>query len=316
MARERKKHLVFNTVTNGTLLSAQTCRFLLDNDVRVIVSLDGDKELNDQTKKYGKSHYDTVRALLQPFQDELQPTIRSTISKANFRHLERILDSFTEMSWPIAVFEEIGAGGDDSLCLTREDTPVLDEQYERIFTRLVEETGFFRPRLIYPFTQTLLQIAFPRKNHHRCSAGRRTLAVDTQGNIFPCHRMVGIPEQRVGSLNEPFDFSALEPYYRADINSKKPCSSCWARYLCSGGCVRAAFEKHNDITKPDGLLCAHTKKMLEKGLYYSTRIGRLRLLAVLPNLLRSLRNSPGYYLKESDWELLEKAELGWWKYIR
>ena len=314
-AADRGKKISFNMVTNAIDLTADTARFLADENISLVISLDGDRERNDITKKYGASHFDTVLANLAPVQKKLNFTIRTTVSRANYRHLQTILDCFDGHGWPIVVFEEVGAGGDDDLRLGEEDDRPLMEEYRAVFERLVQRTGLTHRTLVYPFTQTLAKITWPKRNYHHCSAGRWNLTVGSSGDLFPCHRMNGLDHLSVGRVDEPFDWEALEPYYRADINSKRACRACWARYLCSGGCLRAALVANDDLGKPDAGACRHIREMMEMGLYFSTRIGKARLSAILPLLFRSLRNSPGYYLKYTDWLLLEKLETSWMRFL-
>ena len=51
------------------------------------------------------------------------------------------------------------------------------------------------------------------------------------------------------------------------IYTKESCPTCWARYLCSGGCHANADLLNGDIFKPESIGCALTKKRFECGLW-------------------------------------------------
>jgi len=302
-------------VTNGTLLTDDICRFLIGNKVRTIVSLDGDKELNDATKKFGDSHFDAVIANLKRYQKQLGATIRTTVSRANHAHLERILDCYLENDLRFVTFDEIDGGGDTSLCLTPKDRKVLHEQYDRLFDRVMKQNGLRNRWLVHPLSQTLLKLWSYQKNYHFCSAGRRVVAIDAQGGIYPCHRLIGDEAHSIGRLSDPFDWSKLEPWYRADINAKSPCSHCWTRYFCGGGCLKKALIENHSLFEPALARCATIRRRMELAIYNYPKLGRIDILAMLPSVFRMVRNSPGHILRDTDWQLLDAVERGWLRHF-
>lgn len=308
-AAEHGKKFTFSVVTNGTLLDERICQYLTKNRILLVISLDGDKEINDRTKKFEPSHYDIVMRNLQHFKDKRLLAVRATLSKANYLHINHIIDSFTAHGFPLVQFEEISPATErQSLIFTEQDNPILLEMYEEAYKRLVGDISVSDTKNIHPFMQEIFRIAFKRKDVHGCSAGRRNLAISCQGEIYPCHRMVGDKKRAVGMVKEPFDWEMLEPYYRADITHKVPCKTCWARYLCSGGCVHAALVRNGDLSKPDELQCMRKKRLIELAAYHNLKLNKAKLFLCVPNILHSLRVSPGHLLKQQDWEYAEQME--------
>ncbi|MBK8808383.1 MAG: 4Fe-4S cluster-binding domain-containing protein [Bacteroidales bacterium] len=93
-ARLKKKRVIYDMVTNGTLLKEAVCQFLLEHNISIIVSLDGYKELNDQTKLFGKSHYEAVIKNIKPFTKKLHITTRTTTCKTNYKANNTYCQSF------------------------------------------------------------------------------------------------------------------------------------------------------------------------------------------------------------------------------
>lgn len=62
--KKKYKWLKITVFTNGTLLDAEKSGFFLENDVRLIVSLDGKKAVNDRHRRFqkGRSAFETVVA--------------------------------------------------------------------------------------------------------------------------------------------------------------------------------------------------------------------------------------------------------------
>ena len=78
------------------------------------------------------------------------------------------------------------------------------------------------------------------KGTHRpypCGAGAGYLGVSAEGGLFACHRFVQDPTGAMGDI-----FSGADPAKRGTwldkrhVHRQEPCRSCWARYMCGGGC--------------------------------------------------------------------------------
>ncbi|HHY30714.1 MAG TPA: SPASM domain-containing protein, partial [Syntrophaceticus sp.] len=54
----------------------------------------------------------------------------------------------------------------------------------------------------------------------------------------------------------------------AHIFRKKECSSCWARFLCGGGCHSQAVLNGGDLLHPAPIACAIMRARLQGALYY------------------------------------------------
>jgi uncharacterized protein len=308
-ARSAGKKMVFIVATNGTLMNKEVCDFINTHKIRPVISLDGDKELNDITRHYKDSHYDTVMNNLANFNRRIPHIIRLTLSKANFRHMDRIIDSFRKLGFRYLVFEDIVENNNrDLMFMTDDEWQALYDEYDRIYAKVAKEISWFNRMAIFPFTHTLVQINFPKKNYFECSAGRWSLAVDAKGDLFACHRMADNAKYQIANIHQELSLDNLEQYYGYDINSKTPCNKCWARYLCGGGCIHDADQKNDDFAKPGEDYCNHSKKIIELGLYHATKIPKRRLWSVVPPILKSLRASAGHHLKTSDWKNVEWIE--------
>lgn len=94
----------------------------------------------------------------------------------------------------------------------------------------------------------LLDLHKGRKKRLHCGAALRMVAIDPLGNIYPCHRFVGIEEYKLGNV---LDFG-LDQQARGDFLSlcaeiyKKRCQTCWVRHYCVGGC-------YHDLLKMPGI---------------------------------------------------------------
>ena len=70
-----------------------------------------------------------------------------------------------------------------------------------------------------------------------CGAGAAYLSVNAEGKIFACHRLIDDPNFAMGDASSGLDQSARrELLGQMHVDKMEPCRSCWARYLCGGGC--------------------------------------------------------------------------------
>jgi uncharacterized protein len=90
-----------------------------------------------------------------------------------------------------------------------------------------------------------------------CGAGAGYLGVAAGGELSACHRFVGDEAGRLGSLDTGIDADRRESWLRdRHVHRQEPCRSCWARYLCGGGC-------HHEVVHRGRPACDYIRGWLE-----------------------------------------------------
>jgi radical SAM protein with 4Fe4S-binding SPASM domain len=70
-----------------------------------------------------------------------------------------------------------------------------------------------------------------------CGAGAGYFGVSASGGPFPCHRFVQGDARAMGNVSDGVDRERQRLWLaERPLDRQDPCRSCWARYLCSGGC--------------------------------------------------------------------------------
>jgi uncharacterized protein len=87
-------------------------------------------------------------------------------------------------------------------------------------------------------------------------------AVAVSGDLYPCHRFVGLAETRLGHLTD-YRAGEVNDYHRAVVENLPACRSCWARYSCGGGCFYDNLARSGDMQRPDPLFCREMKTVCE-----------------------------------------------------
>ncbi len=241
IAAARGVHLTFSITTNGTLLTPDDGDFFELHGFAVTVSLDGPQESHNALRPYkgGAGSFDRIVANVRPLlrlQQRMQVSARVTVTPANL-HLRKTLDEFIAMGFHSVGFSpllnavngqnEMGAG-----------------HWETMLAQMIECGGEFARRLLvgerYPFSNLVTALREIHRGTHRpypCGAGAGYFGVSADGDLAACHRFVGDAAGAMGSLDWGVDRQLQAAWLSArHVHRQEPCQSCWARYLCGGGC--------------------------------------------------------------------------------
>ena len=233
--------LSFSITTNGTLLTEDDAAFFEEHGFAVTVSLDGLREEHDLLRMFrdGSGSYDRIIARVQPLlrlQRRMQVSARVTVTPKNL-DLVRTLDELVEMG-----FHSVGFSP-----LLRSPNALGEmnaEQLEQMLERLIACGLSFEQRLLkgerYPFLNMVNALRELHRGTHRpypCGAGAGYFGVSADGDLAACHRFVGDAEGALGNLDTGVDHERQNAWLaERHVHNQEPCRSCWARYLCGGGC--------------------------------------------------------------------------------
>ncbi len=241
LARQRGVTVAFAITTNGTLLRADDAPFFAQHRFTVTVSLDGPEETHDRLRpfKSGRGSFQTILDRLAPLLqcgDDLPVLARVTVTPRNLG-LRETLDRFIAIGFHSVGFSPMLAAPNHADEMTAPDLQVLlDEMIAcgREFERQVE-VGHH-----YPFANMITAMGEIHRGTHRpypCGAGAGYVGVSADGGLFACHRFVDDPAGALGHVDFGVDRKAQQQWLSDRIvDRQQPCRSCWARYLCGGGC--------------------------------------------------------------------------------
>src|SRR5262249_11242332 len=70
-----------------------------------------------------------------------------------------------------------------------------------------------------------------------CGAATNYVSVNAAGEYFTCHRTIDDRRFHLGDTADGLSLEARSHFAEArHVDQQEPCRSCWARYLCGGGC--------------------------------------------------------------------------------
>ena len=260
------KKFRFTITTNGLLLDDDKIDFINREMVNVVLSLDGRKDVTDRIRKTlnGKSAYDvivpTFQKLVQSRGDK-DYYVRATFTKYNLDFTDDIIH-LRELGFEQLSAEPVVTDINEPYAITESDLPRVFSEYDRLcevmMNREKDKFNFFH------FMVDLDQGPCAIKRLRGCGCGNDYVAIDPNGNIYPCHQFVGIDDWKMGNLYDgSFDNDIKSIFAATHVYSKQGCRDCWAKFFCSGGCNANSFIYEGDVKKPHKLSCEMQKKRLE-----------------------------------------------------
>lgn len=281
-ARAAGKQVGFTVTTNGLLLKREVRQFLLDEQINVVLSLDGRPEVHDRWRCFpeGRGSYRAVIPRIEAFVSEWETWneargyyyIRGTFTRKNldfaadFRYLAGL--GFSQIS-----LEPVVALPDTDFAIREQDLSRVHVEYEQlasIYLKLAQENPGLR---FFHFEIDLDEGPCLPKRLSGCGAGHAYLAIDAAGDIYPCHQFIGQQQFLLGSIfADELRHDLVESFRQAHVYAKEDCADCWAKFFCSGGCHAHNFMENDSIFKPSRVGCATMRSRLEVALYVQAEL--------------------------------------------
>jgi len=276
----RKNDIEVNILitTNGVLLTKEKIKFLVNENIKIDISLDGPEREHNRFRlkangngsfsdvfnniKYIKNNYPGYFAENVKFKITLHPEHDIFAIEDFFLTNDDIFPKKKVFINQVVVNEDMG----DEVMFDLNS--IRKNQWENFYKKGRNDSWFFKK-----FFFENMQIIFESKGTPTilekssftgtCFPGGQKFFVDINGKILVCER--GMEDFPIGNVNDGFDFNTIKHIlvkWRKDILKRK-CWECGFWYFCSMCFASNKKGKHFNITKID---CTRFKKSTEKRL--------------------------------------------------
>jgi len=255
--KHKGKAVRFNLTTNGTLLSEEISRFIIDEGFRILFSLDGPASVHNRYRVFrnGKGSYSRVWegiARLHALDEEF---FRENVSfnlvlapPIELEAIKRFVDENPEIfkgnpmifsginTQSSRVFEQMGVEHPYKQRLTEmRESSQLFEEFKTDLCQHGIPAGFSR----YYYGQEYVEVhqrsmgimhqTVP--SHGQCIPGKRKCFVSGDGGLYMCERVN--PAFKIGDIRSGIDGKRVKIFLQ-EYNGffKEQCSKCWAIRLC------------------------------------------------------------------------------------
>jgi uncharacterized protein len=247
----------FSFTTNGTLLKGQeVLRFLVENDVHLLISLDGPAVINDRYRVFrnGRGTFNAVLRNLERIRKKepeyykknlsfsiviAPPYELGTIDKFFFQQeqykdiINRLSISFVDTSGTTFIEDEHQENHIEDLkkqlsqLLTRYKKGVTNGTYEGLS---LEKNLFLKDFYDIAFRE-MSRLPDKITAKGTCIPGQRRLFVNTEGDFYMCEKVGS--NYKIGDIETGINYKAVYDFLIKYNHFFSDCSDCWAVRLCS-----------------------------------------------------------------------------------
>lgn len=243
-------------VTNMVLMDEEKIDYCIANQVSISPSIDGCREVEDmfRVRADGTKVSDLVYANAKILTSKIGGrSCRSTFAPETVRYMFDSVRFVTEELGFVTV-NQILAGG---VKWSDSDIAIVEEQTGKITDWWLQKMREGKHYSIYYLRNMFKGIWTPVRRRGLCSSGVTHVAVDTDGNMYPCHRFCNadtLPEYKMGNIHvEGFGNESLRRKLMAfDLaeHHKDKCSRCIAVNSCMALCLHEMMLSGNGMFEP------------------------------------------------------------------
>lgn len=272
-ANRKYDNIVYTITTNGYLLKGEILKYLVDNDVRVTISIDGPKGIHNANRvtMKGVGSFDIVKSNIETIVSSYPKYFQTNVFLnavvdmdmcTDFQELEAFFDlNFKGLGFSVQPAEYTNDFAKSGL---------YKRYKEHFLQRYVDEhvkgfsDQFSIPRM-FVFNEMHKRILL---FHYRedvpvnlvskfvpmglCVPGSKRLFVSYNGDFYPCSKVFYHQSMVIGNIYEGIDIPAVINYYNEYIDlSEGRCRNCWAIRICKSCYLSAMGQLSGPTTSND-----------------------------------------------------------------
>jgi uncharacterized protein len=273
-ATEEAKEIRFSITTNGTLLNDDDAVFFERFGFAVTISIDGIGSAHDRLRPFkgGQGSYERIMKNVKPLleiQKNMQVSARVTVTPSNLG-ISKTLDELLGLGFHSVGFSPMlsSPSGKEEM-----DASSLEVMLENMIHcgRQFEKSVINGKRYAFSnMTNALREIHRGTHRPYPCGAGAGYLGVSADGELAACHRFVEDDKGHFGNVERGIDLNKQRAWLsERHVHRQEPCKSCWAKYLCGGGC-------HHEVIHRGRPACDYIRGWLHYVLQAYIRILKFR----------------------------------------
>lgn len=222
-------------LTNGTLLSLEHILYLLQNQIRLMISLDGVGQWHDIQRHYadGKPSFRQVEQAIEcALIHGLAPHISLTLSEKNLPGLPESIRWLLEHDLPFSLNFYRESDCTSAARPLDVSSPQTQQALQETFALL--EAHPPRHSLLGALTD---RASFTASHLHPCGAGRDYLVIRPDGQIAKCQMEMHLPVTSLRAADPLLELrQAPQGLRNPPVTEKPDCQTCPWRAYCAGGC--------------------------------------------------------------------------------
>ncbi len=257
-AKAGGKRVGFNLTTNGTITNRDAWHVMMDNELDLTVSFDGNPEIHDRNRRDVLGHGTSAA---------VEHTVRQLLESGRKVRVNMVVRPGTLEQLPdgLIYLHKLGVRSVDlSLDLWTRWTAADGLRLEQAVAQAAELWRSWLPEFgLNWFDAKVGALAGLPVTHEdtRCGFGDGEIAVAPSGRLYPCERLIGEdrPDQLLRLPGHALEGRDFFGFAVAPIKDCAACSGCALHAACDGDCRCSNFVRTGNVNQPDGLLCRLNK---------------------------------------------------------
>ena len=262
-SKKSKTKFYYGITTNGTLLDDDFIKYMKENQfISVAYSIDGMKSTHDLNRLTvdGKGTFDIVEKNAKKLLESFDTVVSmSVITKNNLTNLSKNVRYLIDMG-----FKYINLLFDYSQDWKDEDLDELRKQYNEISeiyaNEILNECDVEIP-LIDDKIRTYITDGY--NCNEECDLGIKTINVGTDGNFYPCMRLVYNKDFLIGNCKNGIDVKARTNLIKTAKKEIEICKKCAIKKRCKHTCACRNYSLTDDINGLSPIICETEKIIVE-----------------------------------------------------
>jgi uncharacterized protein len=258
----------FKVTTNGTLINDKAIEALAAIGCNVTVSLDGPAETNDLQRvgKNGKGTFEDVMKGLNRLIEN-----KSRIGSLGLHAVFNEKNLSVEKTWRL--FSALPVDHMEfTYTVSQPDskaTAIFNTEIATVARLAWEKGGEAELLRIANFGEIFERLDNQRRRMNHCGLGKNLMVVDARNKLWSCPWTVGIKGNQLGE-GTVLDDETLAPLQRSQIETNG-CGTCWARFLCGGGCSFIHGSTNGSLESKKIDFCERTRYLIGLAMVYYHR---------------------------------------------
>jgi uncharacterized protein len=262
-AEKEGRRLSLHMTTNGVLLTQDVTPMLEELGVRVMISIDGGREVHDAHRRTagGDGSYDAIVENLSRLPAGMPVSARATITDGS-PPLPELVAHLRELGFEVVHLAPVSGRPLEAALVDR----LLCELDELARVELKAVLAGARPSA-GNFIEPVLALELGRQRLVPCGAGVRYVSVGHDGRLYLCHRFAGDGPYDVGDVDGGLDRGAVGRLLDALSRRAGSCAGCWAWELCGGPCHHDVACASGDAAGPRSQRCRIIRRTFELSMW-------------------------------------------------
>lgn len=284
---EYKEKFNLSITSNCILMTDDKLRFMKENNIGLLFSIDGDRETQDINRPFhnGKGSFDVLKDKIpmilkyypnMTFRATIhKPTAKNTFSNMKFAieqgysnmfFIPNVFDEWNEEDKNI-LMQQLSLFGDYFIKNARHGKIIHLNNLDRLFPKIIQINNAHRKNL----KKVLL--------NHKCGLGTGTGAcISTDGKIYACQEMVTNDDVfMIGDIYNGENIEkrkALSSMFNSQkVHGLNDCNGCKLDRICDGACVANNYLWSKDLNRIPDMYCYWQQILLDEAIRICNILG-------------------------------------------